>query len=129
MDLSEKLTTDVSKNEVTDVSKNEVKNTLINQIIGIKKLAYSIQEISQTHHFQYLKKSDPTKYRKDLMELAPLFVETYPTLFDVIIDGGDLAIMEIIFRGHIDRSKGKITDDQMDEQIGKKMCDLIFDEN
>lgn len=63
------------------------------------------------------------------MELAPLFVETYPTLFDVIIDGGDLAIMEIIFRGHIDRSKGKITDDQMDEQIGKKMCDLIFDEN
>lgn len=94
----------------------------------IRNTTYGIREIAMTEQFQELKKTNFDEYKKQLQDMVPTYVDAYPTLFELVINGVDISPIEIIFKAHSERANGRITNDQMDEVIGKKLCDVIFDD-
>lgn len=94
----------------------------------IRNTTYAIRELAMSDHFQELKQTNYADYKQQLTDIVPSFASSYPTLFELVIDGVDISPIEIIFKGHSDFAHGHINNEQMDEQIGKKMCDVIFDD-
>ena len=100
-------------------------NTQSDLISSIYKLTNSLQEVVNTEYFQLLKIENYELFKATITEWFPFYARQYPTLFDHIINGGDTAIVNIILSGHSDKNSGKITRSEMDDVIGKKMCDLM----
>ena len=91
----------------------------------IRKTIVLIREVIDLDEFRELKISDKDKYERDLTEMFPVFAEKFPALFGKAINEEDLSLLNIILNGHVKVSRGELTKEQGEEEIGKGVMNGI----
>jgi len=86
-----------------------------------------LQTLSEQHEMMELQRDKPTEYETMMKEIAPDFYKRFPTLFQLIIDRKDIGMMHEILKGHIDHSRGNLNTEQLEERIGKKMANAMYE--
>lgn len=85
----------------------------------IRKTIILIREVMEIPENKITKENDFEKYEKDMIEMFPVFAEKFPALFDKTIKDEDLSLLNIILTGHVKVSRGELTKEQAEEEIGK----------
>lgn len=74
-----------------------------------------------------LQQTDNEEYKRQMMEIAPDFASRFPTIFQLILERKDITMARIVLTGHIDNARGKISNDQLEERLGKKLADSMYE--
>lgn len=91
----------------------------------IRKTITLIREVIDLDEYRELKVNDNDKYVKDLTDMFPVFAEKFPALFGKAINEEDLSLLNVILNGHVKVSRGEITKEQGEEEIGKGVMNGI----
>ena len=73
----------------------------------INKYVILLQKKINTDEFIFLKKYHPDEYKQKLIEYVPKFEESYPFLFNKIINNEDLEFLPIFLKNIDDINSGK----------------------
>lgn len=95
----------------------------------IKKVILLIQEVMALPDFIELKTNNFEKYESDMKEMFQTFSEKFPALFDKVIKEESISMINIILNGHVKVSRGQLTMDQAEEEIGKGIMNGIAYDN
>jgi hypothetical protein len=98
--------------------------TDINQEIqSIRDTVEFLQQIVNTEKLKEMKKDNKKEYQNYLMQLFPTFYETYPTLFDNIIENKDLTFLEPMLEGIMKINENKGLKDSIEKDLGEKLAE------
>lgn len=95
--------------------------------IAIIETSNLLQTLSEQPQMIKLQNNDSEEYKRQMLEVAPDFAEKFPTIFQLILDRKDITTVHVILKEHIDYSRGVIDADQLDERLGKKMADRMYE--
>ena len=95
----------------------------------IRDTVKTIIDYSNQERIQTLKRENYEEYVKHMESLFPEFNKTQPALLRLAIDGQNLNNMDIILNGLIDRSRGKLTKEEMEKKVGISIIESIQEEN
>ena len=70
-----------------------------------------------------MRENNKNEYQNYLMQLFPTFYETYPTLFDNIIENKDLAFLEPMLEGIMKINENKDLKDDIEKDLGEKLAE------
>lgn len=85
----------------------------------IKKYVILLKIKMDTDEFIFLKKYHHDEYKKKLIEYVPKFEESYPTLFNKIIEGNDNLDMLNVFLDNLNEiDDGKKTLNEVRNNLG-----------
>jgi hypothetical protein len=99
-------------------------DTDINQEIqSIRDTVEFLQQIVNTEKLKEMKKDNKKEYQNYLMQLFPTFYETYPTLFDNIIENKDLTFLEPMLEGIMKINGNKDLKDGIEKDLGEKLAE------
>ncbi len=108
--MSNQSTESTQSNQSTQ-SKSDFKSIILRYV----KL---LQLKSNTVEFQNLKKNDPATYNTRLGEFVPEFSEQYPSLFNMIIDGADMNMLNLFLDNLNDIDNGKKSLNEARNELG-----------
>ena len=98
--------------------------TDINQEIqSIRETIDFLQQIVNTKKLKEMKDNNNNEYQTYLIQLFPTFYETYPTLFNNIIESKDLTFLEPMLEGIMKINKNKDLKDSIEKDLGEKLAE------
>jgi len=89
----------------------------------IKQYIKILQIKMNKDDMQFLKKYHYDEYCKKMGDFVPDFKESYPSLFQMIISGEDLSILEMFFTKFDNIDKGKETLNEARNDLGNFLHD------
>jgi hypothetical protein len=96
----------------------------INQEIqSIRDTVEFLQQIVNTEKLKEMKVDNKSEYQNYLIQLFPTFYETYPTLFDNIIENKDLTFLEPMLEGIMKINENKNLKDSIEKDLGEKLAE------
>jgi hypothetical protein len=95
--------------------------------ISIIETSNLLETLASQDQMIDLQRYDEPEYKRQMIEIAPDFAERFPTIFQLVLDRKDLTTVHIILQGHIDHSRGKISTDKLDEQLGKSLANKMYE--
>jgi hypothetical protein len=99
-------------------------DTDINQEIqSIRDTVDFLQQIVNTEKLKEMKEDNKKEYQHYLIQLFPTFYETYPTLFDNIIENKDLTFLEPMLDGIMKINGNKDLKDGIEKDLGEKLAE------
>jgi hypothetical protein len=99
-------------------------DTDINQEIqSIRDTVDFLQQIVNTEKLKEMKEDNKNEYQNYLIQLFPTFYETYPTLFDNIIENKDLTFLEPMLEGIMKINGNKDLKDGIEKDLGEKLAE------
>ena len=112
--------TDININ--TDINTNI--NTDINQEIqSIRDTVDFLQQIINTETLKQMKSNNNNDYQTYLIQLFPTFYESYPTLFNNIIQNKDLTFLEQMLEGIVKINENQELKDSVEKDLGEKLAE------
>jgi hypothetical protein len=101
--------------------------TDINQEIqSIKETIDFLQQIINTKKLQEMKTNNNSEYQNYLIQLFPTFYESYPTLFNKIIESKDLTFLEPMLQGIIKINENKDLKDSIEKDLGEQLAETYL---
>ena len=98
--------------------------TDINQEIqSIRETIDFLQQIVNTKKLKEMKDNNNNEYQTYLIQLFPTFYETYPTLFNNIIESKDLTFLEPMLEGIIKIHENKDLKDSIEKDLGEQLAE------
>jgi hypothetical protein len=85
----------------------------------INKYVKLIQDKMNTDEMKFLKKFHQDEYQTVMEEFIPEFYKEYPSLFNMIIKGNDLSMLDLFLNKLDDIDQGKNTLDAVRQDLGK----------
>ena len=85
----------------------------------IRKTIILIKEVIELADIKEIKEESQEKYEETLKEMFPVFAEKFPATFEKTINNEDLSLLNVVLNGHIKVSRGELTKEQAEEEIGK----------
>ena len=102
--------------------KNINVNTDIDQEIqSIRDTVDFLQQIINTETLKQMKSNNNNEYQHYLIQLFPTFYESYPTLFNNIIQNKDLTFLESMLEGIKKINENKDLKDSIEKDLGEKL--------
>ena len=93
------------------------------EIQSIRDTVEFLQQIVNTKKLKEMKDGNKHEYQNYLIQLFPTFHETYPTLFDNIIERKDLAFLEPMLEGIMKINENKDLKDGIEKDLGEKLAE------
>lgn len=93
------------------------------EIQSIRDTVEFLQQIVNTEKLKEMKENNKKEYQNYLIQLFPTFYETYPTLFDNIIENKDLAFLEPMLEGIMKINENKDLKDGIEKDLGEKLAE------
>lgn len=93
------------------------------EIKSIKDTVDIIKKIINTDKLIDMKDNNNKEYKNYLIELFPTFYETYPTLFNNIVDNKDLTFLEPMLDGIIKINKNNKLKDSIEKDLGEQLAE------
>jgi hypothetical protein len=93
------------------------------EIQSIRDTVEFLQQIVNTEKLKEMKKDNKKEYQNYLIQLFPTFYETYPTLFDNIIENKDLSFLEPMLEGIMKINENKDLKDSIEKDLGEKLAE------
>ena len=93
------------------------------EIKSIRDTIDFLQQIINTDKLKEMKEDNHKEYQIYLIQLFPTFYETYPTLFNNIIESKDLAFLEPMLDGIMKINKNKDLKDSIEKDLGEKLAE------
>ena len=98
-------------------------NNINQEIQSIRDTVDFLQQIVNTQKLKEMRENNKNEYQNYLMQLFPTFYETYPTLFDNIIENKDLAFLEPMLEGIMKINENKDLKDDIEKDLGEKLAE------
>ena len=113
---------EVSSNEVSsnEVSSNEVSSSQSKPdfMTIVKKYITLLQIKMNKDDMIFLRKYHYDEYVKNMSDFVPDFKDSYPSLFQMIISGADLSMLDLFFEKFNDINYGKQTLNEARNELG-----------
>jgi hypothetical protein len=93
------------------------------EIQSIRDTINFLQQIINTVKLKEMKENNNKEYQSYLIQLFPTFYETYPTLFNNIIESKDLTFLEPMLDGIIKINKNKDLKDSIEKDLGEQLAE------
>ena len=93
------------------------------EIQSIRDTVEFLQQIVNTEKLKEMKVDNKSEYQNYLIQLLPTFYETYPTLFDNIIECKDLTFLEPMLEGIMKINENKDLKDDIEKDLGEKLAE------
>jgi hypothetical protein len=93
------------------------------EIQSIRDTVEFLQQIVSTEKLKEMKKDNKKEYQNYLIQLFPTFYETYPTIFNNIIENKDLTFLEPMLEGIIKINENKSLKDSIEKDLGEKLAE------
>lgn len=93
------------------------------EIQSIRDTIDFLQQIINTIKLKEMKENNNKEYQSYLIQLFPTFYETYPTLFNNIIESKDLSFLEPMLDGIIKINKNKDLKDSIEKDLGEQLAE------
>jgi hypothetical protein len=93
------------------------------EIQSIRDTVEFLQQIVNTEKLKEMKEKNKKEYQNYLIQLFPTFYETYPTLFDNIIENKDLTFLEPMLEGIMKINENKDLKDDIEKDLGEKLAE------
>ena len=93
------------------------------RINNIKETIKMIQLFMNLPEIKILQITDYDAYYKHLAGIFPSFVENYECLFELIIKGSDLGILDIMFNTMLNISSGTVNQEEEEKRLGDILAD------
>jgi len=93
------------------------------EIQSIRDTVNLLKQFINTYEFQEMKNNNNKEYQNYLIQIFPTFYETYPTLFNNIIENKDLTFLESMLEGIIKINENKDLKDNIEKDLGEKLAE------
>ena len=98
--------------------------TDINQEIqSIRDTVDFLQQIINTETLKQMKSNNNNEYQTYLIQLFPTFYESYPILFNNIIQNKDLTFLESMLEGIKKINENQDLKDSIEKDLGEKLAE------
>jgi hypothetical protein len=98
-------------------------NNIDHEIQSIRDTVNLLKQIINTDEFKEKKENNNKEYQNYLIRIFPTFYETYPTLFNNIIENKDLTFLESMLEGIIKINENKDNKDNIEKDLGEKLAE------
>lgn len=99
-------------------------NTNINQEIqSIRDTVEFLKQIINTETLMLMKSNNKNDYQTYLIQLFPTFYESYPTLFNNIIQNKDLTFLEEMLEGILKIHENQDLKESIEKDLGEKLAE------
>jgi hypothetical protein len=98
-------------------------NNIDDEIKSIRDTVDLLQKIINTCEFKEKKENNKKEYQNYLIQIFPTFYETYPTLFNNIIENKDLTFLEPMLEGIMKINENKDLKDNIEKDLGEKLAE------
>jgi hypothetical protein len=98
-------------------------NNIDDEIKSIRDTVDLLQKIINTCEFKEKKENNNKEYQNYLIQIFPTFYETYPTLFNNIIENKDLSFLEPMLDGIMKINENKDLKDNIEKDLGEKLAE------
>jgi hypothetical protein len=98
-------------------------NNIDHEIQSIRDTVNLLKQIINTDEFKEKKENNNKEYQNYLIQIFPTFYETYPTLFNNIIENKDLTFLESMLEGIIKINENKDNKDNIEKDLGEKLAE------
>lgn len=98
-------------------------NNIDHEIQSIRDTVNLLKQIINTYEFKEMKENNNKEYQNYLIQIFPTFYETYPTLFNNIIENKDLTFLESMLEGIIKINENKDIKDNIEKDLGEKLAE------
>jgi hypothetical protein len=93
------------------------------EIQSIRDTVNLLKQIINTYEFKEMKENNNKEYQNYLIQIFPTFYETYPTLFNNIIENKDLTFLESMLEGIIKINENKDLKDNIEKDLGEQLAE------
>ena len=93
------------------------------QIAKIKETINMIQQFMKIPEIYKLQKLDYDLYHAKLKEIFPSFVENYSSLFELVIKGSDLSVLDYMFNTMQKISSGSVDQENEEKKLGDYLAE------
>ena len=107
---------------MTDININ-VNTDIDQEIQSIRDTVDFLQQIINTETLKQMKSNNNNEYQTYLIQLFPTFYESYPTLFNNIIQNKDLTFLESMLEGIVKINENKDLKDSIEKDLGEKLAE------
>lgn len=98
-------------------------NNIDYEIQSIRDTVNLLKQMINTYEFKEMKENNNKEYQNYLIQIFPTFYETYPTLFNNIIENKDLTFLEPMLEGIIQINENKDLKDNIEKDLGEKLAE------
>jgi hypothetical protein len=98
-------------------------NNIDHEIQSIRNTVNLLKQMINTYEFKEMKENNNKEYQNYLIQIFPTFYETYPTLFNNIIENKDLTFLEPMLEGIIQINENKDLKDNIEKDLGEKLAE------
>ena len=98
-------------------------NNIDDEIKSIRDTVDLLQKIINTCEFKEKKENNNKEYQNYLIQIFPTFYETYPTLFNNIIENKDLSFLEPMLDGIMKINENKDLQDNIEKDLGEQLAE------
>lgn len=88
----------------------------------IKNYVRYTQQICSTAQFQELKRTSPKEYEDNLRKIFPTFARSFEALFEMVIRGDDMTMLNRMLDQYVGIKSGKIRRDVGEKKIGEMLA-------
>jgi hypothetical protein len=104
-------------------------NRVEKKAVSMRKTISLIQEFMIVPQIIVMKENNFDEYSDFMKTTFPEFSSRYEALFGLVISGDNISILNIILNGLIKESRGEITRQEMEHEVGMGTMDAISYQN
>jgi hypothetical protein len=93
------------------------------EIQSIRNTVNLLKQMINTYEFIEMKENNNKEYQNYLIQIFPTFYETYPTLFNNIIENKDLTFLEPMLEGIIKINENNDLKENIEKDLGEKLAE------
>ena len=109
-----------------DNNNNNNIDNIDQEIQSIRDTVNLLQKIINTYEFKEMKENNNKEYKNYLIQIFPTFYDTYPTLFNNIIENKDLSFLESMLDGIIKINKNNDLKANIEKDLGEKLAEKFL---
>ncbi len=107
----------------TNTAQNDDSNQKPNFMAIVKQYVKILQLKMQKEDMIYLKENNYNDYLKIMGDYVPEFKDNYPSLFQMIVSGADLSMLELFFEKFNNIDQGRQTLNEARNELGQLLHD------
>lgn len=110
-------------NTIQNTTQNDDSNQKPNFMAIVKQYVKILQLKMQKEDMIYLKENNFNDYLKIMGDYVPEFKDNYPSLFQMIVSGADLSMLELFFEKFNNIDQGRQTLNEARNELGQLLHD------